>query len=129
MTDLMIPVSAGELFDKLSILQIKSARMTDATKLDNVRAELAALDAVARTLPHDTRLADLRAQLLEINQQLWQIEDDIRDREVAGDFGETFIALARAVYITNDTRTQIKREINLHLGSALIEEKSYAGLP
>ena len=121
------PVSWGELLDKITILEIKTEQLTDAAKLANVRKEL---DELARTrdaalqMPADALalIADLKA----VNQKLWVIEDDIRDCERNKDFGAHFIELARSVYFTNDERARLKRRLNDLLGSALVEEKSYA---
>lgn len=126
MTGIAIEIAPGELIDKITILEIKAARIADPEKLANVRHELAVLAAArdAAIAPSD-EVARLTGALKEINAALWQIEDDIRDCEAAGDFGDRFIALARSVYQTNDRRAAVKREINLALGSALIEEKSY----
>jgi Family of unknown function (DUF6165) len=126
-TDIKVPISPGELIDKLTILQIKSERMSDAAKLANVRTELALLEATWRESGHDTRqiMAEWAA-LKAINEKLWVIEDDIRDLERARTFDARFIELARAVYFTNDERAQVKRTINTKLGSRIIEEKSYA---
>ena len=121
------PISVGELVDKLTILEIKLAEIADAAKLDNVRREYATL--VAATPPPLVARADiaaLRARLLGVNAELWRIEDEIRAKEHAHAFDADFIALARAVYVTNDVRAALKREINRVCGSALIEEKSYA---
>ncbi len=127
MTDILVPTSPGELIDKLTILRIKTERITDPAKLENVRHEQGVLDAIAaRALPDLTELRALWADLYDINAALWVIEDDIRDCEKAGDFGPTFVALARAVYVTNDRRAKVKKDINLLLGSAIVEEKSYA---
>lgn len=120
-----VPVSWGELVDKITILQIKSDRMRDEGKLSNVRKELALLTEKLgenATIPEVKRLT---AALYEVNGALWDIEDEIRDCENAGDFGEKFISLARSVYITNDRRAALKREVNSTLGSGLVEEKSY----
>ena len=127
MAELMVPISPGELIDKITILEIKSQRMTDAAKLHNVRAELALLTDTWRVSPFSA--TDIRAEwdaLREVNGKLWDIEDRIRDRERDGDFGAEFIELARAVYVTNDERAVLKKKINTKLGSTLVEEKSYA---
>ena len=126
MSEILVPVSFGELLDKISILQIKSERMTDAAKLTNVRNELSALEKTWMAHPaagHD--IARLRADLKAVNERLWVIEDDIRLKEKAQAFDDGFIQLARSVYIENDERARIKREINVALGSAYVEEKSY----
>ncbi|MBE8717036.1 DUF6165 family protein [Cellvibrio polysaccharolyticus] len=122
------PISLGELIDKITILEIKSDNISDAEKLKNVRHELNVLNAKVETLldaEGKTRLAPLKQTLKSINQELWVIEDDIRDCEFAKDFGPKFIELARAVYVTNDKRATTKKDINLAFGSELIEEKSY----
>jgi hypothetical protein len=126
---LLVEVSAGELLDKLSILQIKSQLMTDPEKLRNVEVETNALLAVRQTLPESSELAALEEQLTNINEQLWEIEDAIRDCERECDFGQRFIELARSVYHTNDRRSALKRAINELLGSTIVEEKSYAEYP
>jgi hypothetical protein len=122
-----VPVSPGELLDKLTILRIKSRRMSDPAKLENVRVELAALEQTWRTSPYSQTdmSADIEA-LQRVNERLWAIEDEIRDKERAQDFGADFVRLARAVYFENDERAAIKRRINLNLGSSIVEEKSYA---
>jgi hypothetical protein len=120
------PVSWGELIDKISILEIKSRRLSEAAALANVRRELAALEAVAAEVAGDPRVAAWRAALGDVNEALWDIEDAIREQERAGDFGPRFVELARSVYRRNDARAALKREINLGLGSELIEEKSYS---
>jgi hypothetical protein len=126
MKDILVPVSPGELLDKITILRIKSARMTDAVKLANVRHELAALEATWRDSgAATTEVAADEAALLRVNEALWDIEDEIRDCEHAGDFGGRFIELARAVYVTNDERAAIKKRVNTALGSKIVEEKSY----
>lgn len=123
----LVPVSWGEVIDKITILEIKAERLTDAAKLANVTKELNELVAVReREFPGHAALAALAAELKAINEKLWVIEDDIRDCERAKDFGATFIELARAVYVTNDERAASKRKINDLLGSTLVEEKSYA---
>ena len=126
MENLQIPVSPGEVLDKITILEIKSERMSDPEKVANVKVELALLQETwADSVSEDSVIIAWRAQLKEINQALWKIEDDIRDKERTGEFDERFIELARSVYFTNDRRAKIKRDLNLHLGSAIVEEKSY----
>ncbi len=126
-TDIHVPISPGELIDKITILQIKSERIMDAAKLANIRTELALLEVTWRDSGHTTQLiATEWAALKRINEKLWVIEDDIRDLERARTFDARFIELARAVYVTNDERAQVKRGINSKLGSRIIEEKSYA---
>jgi hypothetical protein len=123
----MIPVSWGEVIDKITILELKSERLTDAAKLDNVRKELRLLvDIRDRQFADHTELSKLAATLKKVNGDLWVIEDDIRDEERAKRFGPRFVELARAVYVTNDRRMDVKRQINDLLGSELVEEKSYA---
>jgi hypothetical protein len=119
------PVSWGELVDKITILQIKSDRMSDPEKLANVRKELGLLTEKLGVHAENVEVARLTRQLYDVNAALWDIEDDIRECENAADFGETFVKLARAVYITNDKRADLKREVNVALGSGLMEEKSY----
>ncbi|HKZ10146.1 MAG TPA: DUF6165 family protein [Rhodanobacteraceae bacterium] len=120
------PVSFGELIDKITILEIKSERMTDAAKLANVRDELELLSALWQRAPAaDTDISAERAELKRINEALWEIEDEIRLKERDQAFDARFIELARAVYHTNDKRAAVKRAINLKLGSRLVEEKSY----
>jgi len=127
MTDILVPTSPGELIDKLTILRLKAERIADPGKLANVRHEQAVLLATADAhLPPSDRLSELWDALYEINARLWVIEDDIRDCERDGDFGPAFIALARSVYRVNDERAAVKKAINLHLGSLIVEEKSYA---
>lgn len=123
----LVPVSWGEIIDKITILEIKAERLSDAAKLANVTKELNELVAVReREFPAHAALAELSGELKAINEKLWVIEDDIRDCERAKDFGAKFVELARAVYFTNDERALIKRKVNDLLGSALVEEKSYA---
>lgn len=122
----MVPISWGELLDKIAILQIKSERVTAEGALANVRAELAKLSAIAvPAAAKGERLDELRAGLKRVNETLWEIEDAIRECEAKKDFGDRFVALARSVYITNDERGRIKRDINTLLGSELFEEKQY----
>ncbi|MDW8258225.1 MAG: DUF6165 family protein [Gammaproteobacteria bacterium] len=127
MQEILVPISPGELLDKITILRIKAARITDAAKLANVRTELELLERIWRDCgaADACPAADERA-LFEVNSRLWVIEDDIRDKERAGEFDQRFIELARAVYINNDERAAIKRRINVALGSRIVEEKSYA---
>src|SRR6185437_54727 len=120
------PVSYGELIDKITILEIKSERMTDATKLANVRDELQLLNALwAGDSVSHTDISGERAELKRINEALWGIEDEIRAKERNQAFDARFIELARTVYHANDKRAAVKRAINLKLGSRLVEEKSY----
>ena len=124
---ILVEVSAGELIDKLSILEIKLERLSDPAKLANVRREYESLRSALRQHFADTpELAALTAELKQTNVALWEIEDDIRNHERNGDFGASFVALARSVYRTNDVRAALKRRINDLLGSAIVEEKSYA---
>ena len=120
-----IEIAPGELVDKLTILDIKLDRLTDDKKRHNVRTERHVLAEAFRELNASDRLTRLTERLRLVNETLWAIEDEIRDCERNGDFGPSFVALARAVYKTNDERAEIKRAINLALGSRLIEEKSY----
>ena len=121
-----IPMSPGELLDKITILEIKSERMDDEAKLANVRRELDLLNHTwVNAVTPDATINELHKRLKSINEQLWEIEDDIRDKERAKEFDEKFIELARAVYFTNDKRAEAKKELNLHLGSTIVEEKSY----
>ena len=126
MSLIQTPVSYGELIDKITILEIKSQRITDEAKLTNVRNELDLLNATwANHTASQTDIADERARLLAVNELLWDIEDKIRLKERAQAFDQEFIELARAVYFRNDERAAFKRDINLKLGSQLVEEKSY----
>ena len=127
MSEISVPVSPGELLDKITILRIKSSRMSDAQKLANVRVELKVLEETWGASPYAKSdiAADVVA-LLQVNERLWVIEDDIRDKERTQTFDSDFIRLARAVYFENDERAAIKRRINLKLGSTIVEEKSYA---
>jgi hypothetical protein len=126
MSEILAPVSFGELLDKVTILQIKSERMSDAVKVANVRKELSALEQTWAAHPASaTDISDLMGQLKAVNERLWVIEDDIRILEKAQQFDAEFIRLARAVYFENDERARIKKDINLALGSAYVEEKSY----
>ena len=121
-----LEISIGEFFDKLTILEIKQARIVDESKLVNINRELDSLNSllVKQKFTRDD-VANEVAELRKINEALWEIEDDIREKESKKVFDERFIELARAVYITNDKRSDIKRDINLKLGSDFVEEKSY----
>lgn len=123
----LAPVSWGELLDKITILEIKAARITAPAALANVRRELALLREVAAPALAAPGIGPLVARLEAVNAALWKIEDDIRRKEAAAQFDDDFIRLARAVYRTNDERSAIKRRINLALGSALVEEKLHPG--
>lgn len=126
MSLIVTPISHGELIDKITILEIKSEQIADPAKLANVRKELDLLNQVWREdAAAAVDIAAERVRLKHVNQVLWDIEDRIRLKEKAQAFDAEFIELARAVYFQNDDRAAIKREINLKLGSQLIEEKSY----
>ena len=126
MADILIPISPGELLDKITILQIKAERIDDPVKVANVRTELGMLMQVWEdSVEEDDEIRAITAELKSINEALWDIEDDIRDEERNKRFGDRFIELARAVYVTNDERANAKKKINLHLNSAIVEEKSY----
>jgi len=123
---LLAPISVGELFDKIGILELKAEAIADPARRENVRRELAALDELRRReVPPCPELAPLCAELREVNRRLWQIEDDLRACERVGRFDAHFIELARAVYRENDRRAALKRRINELTGSAIVEEKSY----
>ena len=123
---LQVPVSVGEVLDKITILQIKLSHISDATKRANIQNELdALLPLVAGDAFATDQMQALMAELKSVNEALWDIEDDIREKEAAKSFDAEFIRLARAVYITNDKRAEIKKQINLATGSVLVEEKSY----
>ena len=122
------PVSLGELVDKITILEIKIANISDQDKINNISNELRILESRLNSSLDEVglkKLDTLKIELSEINNSLWSIEDDIRDCEKNKEFGEDFIRLARAVYVTNDRRAKVKREVNLIFGSELMEEKSY----
>ena len=122
-----VEVSNGELLDKLTILDLKLSNISDVQKLTNIQKEHDELNPLAGQLfdSYGEELKNLYKQLAEINSELWTIEDDIRECERNKDFGSDFISLARAVYFTNDKRSEIKKSINLLTGSGFIEEKSY----
>lgn len=123
MTSPLVPVSWGELLDKIVILEIKCLRLRAPAARDNAATELALLQRAASGA---TGASELMAALRAVNTRLWRIEDLIREKEAAGDFGAGFVALARAVYHENDERGRIKQALNRRLGSALVEEKQYS---
>jgi hypothetical protein len=127
MTDILVPISPGELLDKITILRIKSARIQDAAKLAHVRLELTLLEKTwgEHGQGHSDVTAEERA-LQAVNERLWDIEDRIRDKEASSSFDQEFIELARSVYLCNDERAAIKKRINTQLNSRIIEEKSYS---
>jgi hypothetical protein len=126
MKDILVPISPGEMLDKITILRIKAARMSDPLKVANVRHELGLLEQTWKDSgAAAVDIGNEEANLTLVNEKLWVIEDDIRDEERAKRFGEKFIELARAVYFTNDERAAIKKRINTLLGSTIVEEKSY----
>jgi hypothetical protein len=125
--NISVDISPGELIDKITILEIKLERIEDDAKLGNIRIEFDTLTrARDEAISPSDELSALSAKLKRVNEALWEIEDDIRDQERAKTFGDEFIKLARGVYVTNDERMEVKREINEFLGSRLVEEKSYA---
>jgi hypothetical protein len=127
MVDPVVPVSWGELLDKVAILEIKRTRLRAPDAVANAEKELAALGpALAALDPAPAGLAELRAALSAVNRRLWTIEDRIREADAKGDFGVAFVELARSVYRENDERGRIKRAINVLLGSGLVEEKQYS---
>ena len=124
---ILAEISAGELIDKITILEIKRAHSPEGDKRRNIETELETLEKTRDAhVPQSEELDRLTAELKAVNEALWRIEDDIRERERAGDFGDRFVELARSVYITNDRRAALKREINDLLGSRIVEEKLYA---
>ncbi len=124
---LFAEISAGELIDKITILEIKLDEICDDVKRANIARELAGLTpALDRSFGGDEVVADLRRELKAVNAELWRIEDDIRAQERRQDFGPVFVSLARSVYRANDRRAELKRQINIFTRSALVEEKSYA---
>jgi hypothetical protein len=121
-----VPVSPGEVLDKITILEIKSERISEPDKLVNVKRELELLQASwQKSVDEDETVRGIHAKLKSINEDLWEIEDDIRDKERAREFDQVFIDLARSVYVTNDLRADAKKELNIYLGSEMVEEKSY----
>ena len=122
-----IPISWGELFDKITILQIKLEKLTSKNALNNVGREFKQLHSILiKYFPNSIEAKQLEEELKQINQQLWDIEDNIRDKERNRSFDDEFIQLARSVYIINDERSRIKRKINVIFGSEFVEEKSYS---
>jgi hypothetical protein len=123
---ILVEISPGEMIDKITILLIKSERIKDEVQLANVRHELGVLsEKMDKDIPRSPDLDILVSELKSVNEALWGIEDDIRDCERAEEYSQLFIDLARSVYITNDKRANLKRDINLLLGSKIMEEKSY----
>ena len=120
-----VEISDGELLDKISILQIKLKRISDESKLNNIRTEYTALTEIGVKLLEDEQVSVLYNKVKEVNETLWDLEDDIRMKEKAKAFDEEFIRLAREIYRTNDRRAEAKKEINLLTGSLFVEEKSY----
>lgn len=125
MKDILVPISPGELLDKITILRIKAERIGDAAKLANVRLELQLLERTWRDACAAVDVSVHEHALQAVNERLWDIEDRIRDKEAQRSFDQEFIELARAVYIANDERAAVKKQINQALGSRLVEEKSY----
>lgn len=125
MTKPLVPVSVGELYDKLSILEIKSERIHDSSKLTHINHERQALLEVARDISEPAEFKAVYAELKRVNEALWDIEDEIRLLERAQSFDREFIELARSVYVTNDRRARLKHRLNDLFGSELVEEKSY----
>jgi Family of unknown function (DUF6165) len=123
--DILVPISVGELMDKITILEIKSERIRSPSQLENIARELDALRAVRLGKIDRAMLERLRGELKRVNAELWDVEDSIRECDARGDFGDAFIAYARAVYRLNDERSRLKKAINLASGSRLVEEKSY----
>ena len=126
MNQILIPISPGELLDKITILEIKSERIASAEKKANVNNELEMLNTVwNNSVTADSEIKSLRVEMKKINETLWDIEDDIRDEERDKRFEARFIELARSVYVTNDLRADVKKRINIYLKSDIVEEKSY----
>jgi len=127
MNDVLVPISPGELLDKITILRIKAARINDPVKLSNVRLELGLLETTwSDSGCAGVNIASDERALQDVNGRLWDIEDKIRAKEAAQTFDRDFIELARAVYVLNDERAAIKKRVNVQLGSRIVEEKSYA---
>ena len=124
-TNPKVSVSVGEVFDKITILQIKKDKIKDRNKLININKELNEIETVVEEHKNDLKILPLIKNLKNINLKLWEIEDKIRVKESLKEFDKSFIQLARSVYIVNDKRAEIKKDINLKTNSNLIEEKSY----
>jgi hypothetical protein len=128
--EIKVPLSIGDLIDKITILQVKLEKISDPNKIEHISHEL---DLLLKTLenhvPHSPQLEELSAALHEINRTLWDIEDGTRTKEAKQEFDQDFIELARSVYINNGYRHALKREINILTGSDIIEEKQYAPYP
>jgi hypothetical protein len=121
-----VPISWGELIDKITILEIKQINISAPVALANINKELDYLsDIVANSYGVGERVIDFKKRLLDVNARLWKVEDDIRDKELKQEFDTIFIELARRVYMLNDDRAKLKKSINQTLGSELVEEKSY----
>lgn len=126
MEQILVPISPGELLDKITILEIKSERISDPEKVKNVRLELSLLNETwSSSVRADETVLRIHSELKNINEALWEIEDDIRDKEKVREFDQQFVELARSVYVTNDKRAAAKKELNTYLGSDIVEEKSY----
>lgn len=127
MENVYVPVSPGELLDKITILEIKADRITDTEKLQNVETELQLLTEVwNQSLADNNTVKQLKRELKTTNICLWNIEDQIRNKEARKEFDQEFVELARSVYLQNDKRAEVKKQINVMLGSKILEEKSYA---
>jgi len=127
MSAVFVPIAYGDLIDKITILEIKSERLEDPDKLANVQTELKMLQDIVdeQGLTSDAILG-LKQSLKDVNTEIWDLEDEVRDCERKSSFEDNFIRIARAIYRTNDKRAAVKREINIEVGSAIVEEKSYA---
>ncbi|MEM8843833.1 MAG: DUF6165 family protein [Pseudomonadota bacterium] len=126
MQSLLVPISVGELIDKITILRIKQKKASDSQKLANIELELNQLETTwNQAKDPNINIDDLIQKLIKVNEALWDIEDDIRAKEASNEFDETFIELARSVYQQNDLRADLKKQINTKTGSTLIEEKLY----
>lgn len=126
MENINVPISPGELLDKITILEIKNENIEDKEKLANVETELKLLSKIWENTNPDSYLEALKQELKDNNKALWDIEDKIRIKESNKEFDHVFVELARSVYIQNDKRADTKKKINLKLGSMIVEEKSYA---